>query len=158
VIVPEYLYFGLDVFLAALPPPLHGADEGVSFASTSTDHGIAATIRVGSQAVTSLSACHRAMAELVRQGSSVVLDEVLLSSALRDSYLAAFSGLELLLVKVWCHPSVAAAREVSRADRVRGLSAGTAEGLHEGITYDLEIDTTHLQPEDCAALIVGALH
>jgi hypothetical protein len=52
---------------------------------------------------------------------------------------------------------VAAAREATRDDRVRGMAASQATLVHRGVIYDIEIDTTRTSPGDCAQIIVDRI-
>ena len=63
---------------------------------------------------------------------------------------------KLLLVKVACDVEELVRREHARTDRkadvFHALRQHTA--IHEGLFYDLEIDTTRLSPQQAAALLV----
>jgi chloramphenicol 3-O phosphotransferase len=56
---------------------------------------------------------------------------------------------------VRCDPRVAAAREVARGDRVAGMAASQATMVHEGVAYDVEVDTSHAESLDCARAIAA---
>jgi chloramphenicol 3-O phosphotransferase len=45
---------------------------------------------------------------------------------------------------------VAAGREVARGDRVPGMAASQAGLVHQGVRYDLEVDTTRAESLACA--------
>src|SRR5688500_6370999 len=77
---PPHLCFGVDAFLQALPPSMHGTEDGVRFATKQLDSGQSATtVDVGPEALQLFRGCHAAMAELVRRGVPVIADEVLLT-------------------------------------------------------------------------------
>jgi len=61
----------------------------------------------------------------------------------------------VLWVGVRCDSAVAAAREVSQGDRVTGMAASQAEVVHQGVVYDLEVDTTHTESLECARTITA---
>jgi hypothetical protein len=46
-----------------------------------------------------------------------------------------------------------AGRELARGDRIAGMAASQAEVVHEGVKYDVEVDTTHAEAIDCARTI-----
>ncbi|MDE2063774.1 MAG: hypothetical protein KGJ00_15330 [Bradyrhizobium sp.] len=48
------------------------------------------------------------------------------------------------------------ARARARGDREIGLARWQYGRVHEGVAYDLEIDTTTMDPMDCARLIRDA--
>jgi chloramphenicol 3-O phosphotransferase len=60
-----------------------------------------------------------------------------------------------LWVGVHCDAEVAAGREIARGDRVVGGAASQATKVHEGVTYDLEVDTTSTEALHCARTIAG---
>ena len=51
--------------------------------------------------------------------------------------------------------AVAAAREIARGDRITGMAASQAELVHQGVRYDLQVDTTHTEALDCARAIAA---
>jgi chloramphenicol 3-O phosphotransferase len=91
---------------------------------------------------------------MAREGAALILDEVLLSGAGGQQRLAtALDGLDVLWVGVHCDPTVAAAREAPRPDRVQGMAVAQAAAVHAGVAYDVEIDTTHRSASACARSI-----
>ena len=47
----------------------------------------------------------------------------------------------------------AARREIGRGDRAAGMAASQAETVHQGVVYDIEIDTSQAESLDCARVI-----
>lgn len=93
-----------------------------------------------------------AAAEYAHHGQNVLLDHVLPAEAW--TYLAEdLAGLNVLLVGVRCSAEVLDARERSRSDRPFGLAASQAGQVHRGRVYDFEVDTTQLNPAECAAQV-----
>jgi chloramphenicol 3-O phosphotransferase len=58
------------------------------------------------------------------------------------------------VVGVYCSLDVTAQREVGRLDRMPGSSAEQYFRVHEGVEYDLKLDTTNETPRSWAAQIV----
>ena len=52
---------------------------------------------------------------------------------------------------------VATSREVERGDRPPGQARPYADRVHQGIEYDIDVDTTNLSLEDAVATVVGLL-
>ena len=52
-------------------------------------------------------------------------------------------------------PEIAAGREIARGDRAGGMAASQAETVHQGVVYDIEIDTSHTESLDCARVIAA---
>jgi chloramphenicol 3-O phosphotransferase len=61
----------------------------------------------------------------------------------------------VLWVGVRCESTVAAGREVARGDRVAGMAESQADIVHQGVAYDLEVDTTHTESMECARLVAA---
>jgi chloramphenicol 3-O phosphotransferase len=92
-----------------------------------------------------------------RAGANIILDEVFLGGETSQRRWAdAIGDLEVLWVGVRCAATVAAGREIARGDRISGMAASQADVVHQGVKYDLEVDTTHAESIDCARII--ALH
>jgi chloramphenicol 3-O phosphotransferase len=69
---------------------------------------------------------------------------------------AHLAGLGVLWAGVRCAPEVAAAREAARGDRVRG-AALKATIVHEGVRYDVEVDTSDAESLACARVIASCV-
>jgi chloramphenicol 3-O phosphotransferase len=68
-----------------------------------------------------------------------------------------FAGLEVLWVGVLCDGHVTAAREVLRPDREPGMAMSQALTVHDGVDYDLTVDTSSSTPEECVEFILSGL-
>ena len=47
--------------------------------------------------------------------------------------------------------------EAAREDRIAGMAASQATIVHEGVAYDLEVDTTSTAPIECARVIAACV-
>jgi chloramphenicol 3-O phosphotransferase len=140
-----WLLLGVDDLLAAMP---QGQDD--SIITFAPDGGIF----VGPGFRRLEAAWYHGIAAMARSGVGVIVDEVFLGGGDAQARLrAALSGLDVLWVGVHCDPGVAAAREAARPDRVPGMAAAQAEAVHQGVNYDVEVDTTSLSALDCAQRI-----
>jgi chloramphenicol 3-O phosphotransferase len=149
-VLPEpWLTFGVDDFVDALPASLMDSGEGISFAP---DGGVA----VG-PAFSALDAAWVAgIAAMARAGAHVIVDEVFLGGPhSQDRWRRALGDLPTLWVGVRCDPATAAAREAARGDRTPGMAALQAAAVHQGVTYDLQVDTTHATPATLARTIAA---
>lgn len=149
-VLPEpWLSLSLDTFVEALPVSLREGDAaGIEFAP---DGGVA----VGDEFRRLEEAWIAGVVAMARAGARVVVDEVFLGGAESQArWLKAIGGdVEALWVGVRCEGAVAAAREGERGDRIGGMAAAQAELVHEGVSYDFEVDTARSGPEECARLI-----
>lgn len=93
---------------------------------------------------------------MARAGARVIVDEVFLGGAYsQQRWQEALGELRVLWVGVRCDAAVAAGREVARGDRTVGMAASQAEVVHQGVVYDLEVDTTHAEAMECARTIAA---
>ena len=96
---------------------------------------------------------------MARAGARIVIDDIFLGGAASQrrwqKLLDGVDGLDVLWVGVRCDSAVAAGREIARGDRVRGMAEAQADIVHEGVHYDLEVDTTHTESLTCARTIAA---
>jgi chloramphenicol 3-O phosphotransferase len=147
-VLPEpWLTLGVDMLVEALPVSLQQSTSGIEFIA---DGGV----QVGAQFRTLEAAWLAGIAAMVRAGARAIIDDVFLSGGDSQARVrAALDGLPVLWVGVRCTGPVATGREIARGDRVRGMAAAQAETVHQGVSYDLEVDTTHTELLTCAQTI-----
>ncbi|WP_326559833.1 chloramphenicol phosphotransferase CPT [Micromonospora sp. NBC_01796] len=96
------------------------------------------------------------VAAMAGAGAPVIIDDVFLGGASsQERARTHLAGLEVLWVGVRCAPNIAAGREIARGDRVIGMAASQAETVHQGVVYDVEVDTSHTESLDCARAIAA---
>jgi chloramphenicol 3-O phosphotransferase len=104
------------------------------------------------------AAWYEGIAAIARAGVGVIVDEVFLGGGASQARLRrALSGLDVLWVGVRCDAAVATAREAKRPDRVAGMATAQAEAVHQGVDYDIEIDTTAATSRACAEVVLARL-
>jgi chloramphenicol 3-O phosphotransferase len=147
---PTWLTFGVDDLIRALPggenvdhqirslvdggPPV--GPSGVEFSPDGSVIVDAAFRQVE-------GAWYQGLASMARCGTGIIIDEVFLGGRASQQRLSeALSGLAVLWVGVRCAPEVAEARERRRQDRLAGMARRQAELVHQGVVYDLVVDTT----------------
>ncbi|WP_328472399.1 chloramphenicol phosphotransferase CPT [Streptomyces sp. NBC_00448] len=154
---PPWLTFGTDTLVEALPARMREEDaesgpgpdggEGIAF-------GPDGEVVPGAEFRRLDDAWALGMAATARAGAHLVIDEVFLGGAASQArWRDATAGLGVLWVGVRCDPSVAAAREAARGDRVPGMAARQATLVHTGVSYDLEVDSSRADPMACARTI-----
>ncbi|MER5883225.1 chloramphenicol phosphotransferase CPT [Streptomyces sp. NPDC001941] len=149
-VLPDpWLTLGTDTLVDALPASLTSSDSGIAFAD---DGGV--SVGPGFRVVE--AAWIEGVAAMARAGARVVVDEVFLGGASsQERWRKALVGLGVLWVGVRCDAEVAAGREVARGDRTAGMAASQAELVHRGVSYDLEVDSTHAEAVECARVIAA---
>ncbi|MFG2334255.1 chloramphenicol phosphotransferase CPT [Streptomyces sp. NPDC048604] len=145
----QWLAFGCDAFVDALPARMQTSDDGIVFAA---DGGVS----VGAEFRELEAAWTEGIVAMARAGAKIVIDDVFLGGAAsQQRWLKALGDLPVLWVGVRCDSEVAAGRELARGDRTPGMAATQADLVHEGVSYDLEVDTTHVESLDCARTIAA---
>lgn len=144
-----YLDAGLDRFLWMLPGryldrPLWDDVLGLATEAGATGHRL-------------VLGMHRAIAALARAGNCVIADHVLVEPAWLADCAAVFAELPAWLVGVRCPLEVLVERERSRADRTLGQAAAQHYIVHAHGLYDMEVDTSRMSPEACAAAIAETI-
>ncbi|MCW6008355.1 chloramphenicol phosphotransferase CPT [Micromonospora sp. CPCC 205371] len=149
-VLPEpWLALSVDTLVEAMPIAMQTSSTGIEFAA---DGGV----NVGPRFRSLQKAWQAGVAEMVRAGARVIVDDVFLGGASsQGEWQRAFAGLDVLWVGVRCDTKVAEGREIARGDRVHGMAASQAELVHQGVTYDLEVDTTHTEALACARAIAA---
>ena len=141
-----WLALSVDTLIGALPR----SGAGIEFA----DDG---SITVGPVFREVEDAWMAGVAAMATAGAHVVVDEVFLGGPRSQArWRAALDGLDVLWAGVRCAAEVAAAREAARGDRVPGMAASQAELVHEGVAYDVTVDTARATAAECARTIAGA--
>jgi len=150
------LLVGIDTVVYALPgrwlnPP--GWHEVFRYEGSGDSLSITAG-PLGNRLVAGL---HRMVAALAGQGWDVLVDHVLLDpSWVRDAG-SALAGLPVLSVGVRCPLAEVVRREAARGDRTLGQARAQFHTVHASAGYDLEVDTSVLDPDACAAVVADAM-
>ncbi len=163
---PTWMTLGVDDLVRALP----GGDEvddliraqqdgdGPVGAQGSIEFGPDGAVTVGDDFRRAEASWYAGLAAIGRCGAGLILDEVFMGGGSSQERLAsALAGLPVVWVGVRCDPEVAAARERGRSDRVGGTARLQAARVHEGVVYDLVVDTTAASAADCARAIASHL-
>lgn len=144
-----WIRLGVDDLLDALPPALMGSDAGITI-------GPAGEVTPGEGFREIEAAWMTGVAAMARAGANVIIDDVFLGGAASQERMRThLDGLDVLWVGVRCDAELLAGREMARGDRVPGMAAWQADVVHQGVIYDLEVDTSHTESLDCARAIAA---
>ncbi|MBB4986297.1 chloramphenicol 3-O phosphotransferase [Streptomyces sp. SFB5A] len=151
-VLPDpWLAFGVDSFVDALPAKMQDDDAGIVF---DADGGV--SVGAGFRALE--AAWAGGLVAMARAGARIVVDDVFLGGAAsQQRWREALGDLPVLWVGVRCESRVAEGREIARGDRTTGMAAQQALKVHEGVTYDVEVDTTRTESLECARAIAARL-
>ncbi|MEV5790024.1 chloramphenicol phosphotransferase CPT [Streptomyces sp. NPDC052192] len=149
-VLPDpWLALGTDTLVDAMPAAMRASDTGIEFAPDGE-------VIVGPEFRTLEAAWIEGIAAMARAGARIIVDEVFLGGpASQRRWHDALHDLPVLWVGVHCDATVAAGRELARGDRPIGMAASQADTVHRGVTYDVEVDTTHTESIECARVIAG---
>jgi chloramphenicol 3-O phosphotransferase len=149
-ILPKpWLSIGVDDLIEALPPAMLDSGPGIAFGP----HG---EIDIGAGFRELEAAWMGGVAAMARAGARIIFDDVFLGGAVSQQRTRGYlAGLDVLWVGVRCDPEIATRREATRRDRVTGMAAAQAEIVHDGVGYDVEVDTSRTESIDCARVIAA---
>ncbi|MFJ2770921.1 chloramphenicol phosphotransferase CPT [Streptomyces sp. NPDC087300] len=149
-VLPDpWLAFGIDSLIEALPAKTQASEDGIEFGA---DGGVS----VGTDFRALEAAWMAGLVAMAGSGARIIVDDVFLSGAAsQQRWRDAVGDTDVLWVGVRCDSEVAAAREVARGDRTKGMAASQARLAHEGVAYDLEVDTTRTESLTCARTIAA---
>jgi chloramphenicol 3-O phosphotransferase len=144
-----FLDAGLDRFLWMLPARY--LDRPL------WDDVLGRAVQAGSVGRQLVSGMHLAIIARSRSGNHVIADHVLVEPAWLDECVTLFSNLPAYLVGVRCPLDVLEQRERARRDRTLGQAKMQFEPVHRHSVYDVEVDTSRRDPQECAQQIIGRL-
>lgn len=147
-VLPEpWLAFGTDTLVEAMPAAWRTSKEGIEFAPDGE-------VIVGPRFLALQTAWIEGIAAMARAGARIIVDEIFLGGeASQRRWQDALGTLDVLWVGVRCESAVAAGREIARGDRVAGMAAIQADIVHQGVAYDIEVNTSRAEALDCARAI-----
>jgi chloramphenicol 3-O phosphotransferase len=144
-----YLEAGIDKFIWMMPERY--LDRPL------WDEVLGRATEAGAAGHTLVRGMHRAIQALSLTGSNVLADHVLVEADWRRDAVKSFADLPAYLIGVRCPLAVLEERERSRKDRTLGQARAQFEVVHRDLVYDLEVDTSRLDPEACARAIIDRL-
>jgi chloramphenicol 3-O phosphotransferase len=148
-----FLYVAMDAFLEMLPARYWNHPDTFIYRIESEDGKPSVAIETRPGGVRLMRGMRRAIAELARQGNSLIVDEVMLGADDRADYDQLLAEFAFFVVGVFAPLDVLEERERRRGDRMIGLARWQYKRVHAGITYDFEVDTSTLSPMECAERI-----
>ena len=150
-----YLHVQMDTFLEMMPARTLNAPEGLRFETVEIGGKPVTHVHSGPAQTRALKGMRHAIAAMAAADNNMIVDDVLFPGDL-DAYRALLAPYNLKVVGLHAPLDVLEAREHTRGDRILGLSRAQIDLVHKGVTYDLELDTSTLSPEQCAQQIVEA--
>lgn len=163
VLEESWLVFGVDTLIRSLPLALLEIHDDATIGARPREHhvregGIAfgadGKISIGSEYRRLEGTWLNGLAAVAASGTRLILDEVFLDGERsQDRVRRAFTARRIAWIGVTCDRDVANERECERGDRVIGGFAKQSSLVHEGVVYDLVVDTTVHTPQQLARQI-----
>jgi chloramphenicol 3-O phosphotransferase len=97
------------------------------------------------------------VAVLAGLGFNVIVDHVILERSWLEDAARLWAPFAVLFVGVRCPLEVVVARERERKDRTLGQAEAHFNVIHEWAGYDVEVDTSKLDPQQAAARVKDVL-
>lgn len=148
------LRVSMDDFLEMMPPRYANHPDAFEFKTLEGTEGPEVEITAGPYGMALLEGMRASVAALADSGLDVLVDDVTLDAGALDDYRRKLAGHAAHFVAVTCSLETAEAREVARGDRDIGQARWQYGRVHEGKSYDLEINTDEAGPEDCARRLI----
>ncbi|WP_410499796.1 chloramphenicol phosphotransferase CPT family protein [Chitinibacter sp. S2-10] len=143
----QFLNFSIDAILDALPASdLQAVQTGL--AVQRRGHDFAQLVR----------AYHYALPGLLQAGCLLIIDNAWCERDEKRELLTELAGYRVLLVGVFCDQDELERREMARGNRPQGQAAWELERVHQEMSYDLQVNTMGISPEDNAGLICRYIH
>lgn len=155
-----WLDAGIDRFLFMLPGrylDVPAWAEVFRYVPPEPGAGVPFRIEAGPLGDRLVLGMHRAVRALSDGGLDCIVDHVLLSPSWLDDLVAAWAGRPVLFVGVRCPVEVVTQRERDRRDRTIGQAASQMDAVHARAGYDLEVDTSVLDPDAAADRVATAI-
>lgn len=149
-----YLYTGIDVFIWMVQDR-YWNDDPAGFVIVQDETG--SRIQAGPVAQQLDQAMLHTIAALATNGNNVLVDDVILAPESLRRRVELLANLDLWYIGVKCPLEVVEQRELSRGDRLPGLARAQFYKAHQPDIYDLEVDTSKLNPVECAEKIMAGI-
>ncbi|UDF29990.1 UNVERIFIED_ORG: chloramphenicol phosphotransferase [Roseateles sp. XES5] len=147
------LHVSMDSFLEMMPEHLFGHPDGLVSENVG-EREPAMALRVGPVLERALAGMRHAVAAMAAQGNHLIVDEVMIGRGIDAEYRELLSACNVKIVGIFAPLDILEEREKMRGDREIGLARWQFERVHDGRTYDLEIEAA--TPEENATRILQA--
>lgn len=158
-----FLRLSLDNLIEAMPAHVNdwtgaGSAPGYSFQPLQAADGATIYRVVAGPYGQKIVPAFRAMVvALANSGLDLIIDDIAFGAAQVAPWREALRDFTTLWVGVTASAEVLTARERQRGDRLVGSARDQLARAHEGVTYDLMLDTTTIAPEAAAERIIAHL-
>lgn len=155
----RYLHIGIDTFIGLMPEQSNQlactavVADGFYWQPVTLHGKTRYRIAKGNYGKQVNNAYRTTVAHLANCGLNVIVDDVCDGDNEMQIWRTVLQNYDCLLVGVFCDNDVLEQREQARGDRQRGTAIEQSARVHQGIKYDLIIDTTLHSAAQCALMI-----
>jgi chloramphenicol 3-O phosphotransferase len=107
---------------------------------------------------TVVSGLHGSVAALAKTGNNIIVDHVLQEDGWLQECVEKWTGLDVLFVGVTCPLEIVEQRERDRGNRNIGTARHQFGRVHAHGLYDVEVDTSVLNLDECAMRIMELIN
>ncbi len=155
-----FLHIGIDTMINMMPNKMNNwegekAEQGFWWQEEVDHEGSTVfSIQMGDYAK-KINDTYKAMVNtLVLYGHNVIVDEVAFGQKALNEWKNELQNCYIFFVGVTANLAVLESREKERGDRKIGSARHQFHHVHKNVTYDLLIDTTDKNPEQCVSEMV----
>jgi chloramphenicol 3-O phosphotransferase len=148
-----WLHLQMDTFLEMLPQAWQDHPEAFAYTTIQEDGKPSVVITGGPVGERLMQGMRGAIAALAEAGNDLIIDDVMIEPATKAAYAEALAGFEVFKVGVHAPLELLEERERQRSDRFPGTSRWQFGKVHEGMRYDIEVDTARMTAMECAQAI-----
>lgn len=98
---------------------------------------------------------NRSIAAMSEEGNDLIVDHVLIDNGWLRQCVELLHGRYVLFVGLHCPLDELERRERRRDARRQGFARQQYEAIHAGKVYDVRLDTSALDPEECVARVIN---
>ena len=158
VLVEPYHHIALDQFRDGIAGRYRGLNSpqgtpgarGLNVVPIDFNGEVLTEVQFGDLGRQTLRGMRRAIAAFAREGNNVIIDDLMFELEFLKDYLDVLEGFEVLFIGVRCDLDTVNVREGLRPGRFPGTATTHFDKVHAHARYDLEVDTGHASPHECA--------
>ena len=154
-----YLHIGIDQLIGMMPEKVNnwkGGDAPLGFswkAAKDNEGKILQLLQVGSFAKKITDMLKQIVQVMAESGFLIIIDDIAFGKEEVDAWRKALSGYKVLYIGIHAPLPLLEERERIRGDRLIGSARAQFSVVHQGVSYDLEFDTSNLTMDEIAKTI-----
>lgn len=155
-----YMHIGIDKLIGMMPPKFNNWEGGAAplgfswKATVDEDGSVIQELQTGPFARKVIQSYKEVVKTLARQGHCLIIDDVAFGKDAVDEWRKQLENYKVLYVGLHAPLPVLEQRERERGDRIIGSARAQFKNVHQGVAYDLELDTFHDTLEENVAKVM----